>query len=128
MGQKLAYLAEFTDANGVHHTAINFYDRTSGIVDMMRDVKFEDGNYPLTDVEMLRYQREHELWKKLHPTFIVKPGKCNGEECFKIWNTDTDNAVAFFFSKEDADKYVNVLNENDTYLDDTECLDDDPLI
>lgn len=128
MGQKLAYLAEYTDANGVHHTAVHFYDRVTGMVWMMRDVKFDGMRYPETDAEMLMYQQEHDAWKKSHPMFIVKCGHYNDAECFNVWNTSADNVVAVFFNEDEASQYAEVLNQNDMYLDDASSLEDDPML
>ena len=40
--RKIPYLAKFNDSEGHEHFAIHFYDRITGFVDMMRDVKFDE--------------------------------------------------------------------------------------
>lgn len=128
MGHKLAYVAEYVDANRMRHVAVHFYDRTTGIVDMMRDVKFEDMDYPSADLELLRHQQKHDAWKKAHPAFAVKPGECNGTGCFNVLDMSADNVVAVFFNEDEACQYADVLCQNEEYLHDVEDLEDDPML
>jgi len=129
MGRKLAYLAEYIDQNGIHHTAVHFYDRMTGIVDMMRDVKFDDGNYPLIDAELFQQELAEAEWRKAHPRFEMKAGRSNGHDCFNVHDNDNECLVAIFFNEDDAVEYTAMLNENATYLLSVKDLDvEDPFI
>lgn len=128
MGRKLAYLAEYTGTDGLHHTAVHFYDRNTGIVDMMRDVKFDDGNYPFTDAVLFQHELEDEEWRKVHPRFEVRHGDADSQERFNVFDNERKRVVAIFFSGHDAAEYAEVCNENDMYLDDASQLDEDPFI
>ena len=121
--RKVKFLAKFTDSKGVWHTAIHSYDRVTGFVDMMKDYKFEDGNYPFTDVEYERLRDEQEKFERESRRFRVVENSEEGS--WKVQDTVKDIAIATFFNKEEAEEYALIREGNDKYLSE---IEDDPFL
>ena len=121
--RKVKFLAKFTDSKGVGHTAIHSYDRVTGFVDMMKDYKFEDGNYPFTDAEYERLRDEQEKFERESRRFQVVENSEEGS--WKVQDTVKDITIATFFNKEDAEDYALIREGNDKYLSE---IEDDPFL
>lgn len=116
MSRKVRFLAKFTDSKGIGHVAIHSYDRLTGFVDMMKDFKFEGFQYPCTDLEAERYQKEHEKWLEEHKRFKVVRN-ASDSSMYKILDTKKNISIATFFDKSEAEDFAEYKNGNEKYLD-----------
>lgn len=112
MSRKVKFLAEFTDSNGVKHTAIHTYDNLTGIVDMMRDHKFEGCSYESKPI-VEEYRR-----------YVVQSSSLM-DNAWCVLDTTNQNLIGTFLNKEDAEEYALIREGNSKYLED---IDDDPFL
>ena len=111
----IRFFAEFTDSNGICHHAVHIYHPETGMVDMMRDVKFPDMQYPCVDAETYKYEQEAQEWKR-YVTKIVG-------DVIQVIDVKKDRCIAKFYDTKLAAEYCEQMNLDDTCLD---KLEDDP--